>query len=91
MALARPSTVALAAVIDSSALWHAFVQHDVTPSAALVRFLVAVPVSAAMLGLLRAVTEPYRRSGPTIRAVAERMDTVDRTGPVGTADAETRS
>ena len=77
MAFARPSTVALATLMDSSALWHAFVRHDVAASTALVRFLIAVPVSAAMLAILRTVTDPYRRPGPTIRAVAERLDGPD--------------
>lgn len=77
MALARPGTMALAAAIDSPALWHAFVEHDLAPSTALLRFLIAVPVSAAMLAVLRALTAPYRRPQSTIRAVAERLDTED--------------
>jgi hypothetical protein len=75
MALARPGTLALAAAIDSPALWHAFVAHDLTASTALLRYLVAVPVSAAMLAALRALTAPYRQPEPPIRAVAERLDT----------------
>jgi cobalamin synthase len=76
--LIRPSTVAVAALIDSSALYHAFLRHDLDQSAAVVRFLVAVPVSAAMLAMLRAITAPYRGPGRTIRAVAERLDTPQR-------------
>jgi hypothetical protein len=78
VALARPSTVAVAVLIDSPALYDAFVQHTLDQSAALVRFLIAVPVSAAMLAVLRAITAPYRRPGRTIRAVAERLDAPDR-------------
>jgi hypothetical protein len=74
MALARPSTVALAALLASSALFHAFARHDLDPSVAVLRFLIAVPVSAAMLAVLRAVTHAYRHPGPAIRAVAERLD-----------------
>jgi hypothetical protein len=75
MALARPGTLAVAAAIASPALWHAFVRQDLPPSTALLRFLIAVPVSAAMLALLRALTASYRQPEPPIRAVAERLDT----------------
>jgi hypothetical protein len=68
----------VAALIDSPALWHAFVRHDMTASTALLRFLLAVPASALMLGLLRSVTAAYRRPGRPIRAVAERLDDQDR-------------
>jgi hypothetical protein len=82
MALARPGALALAVAIDSPALWHAFVAHDLSASTALLRFLIAVPVSAAMLAVLRALTAPYHRPEQPIRAVAERLDT-DDTGPAG--------
>jgi hypothetical protein len=78
MGLTRPSTVALAALVDSPALWHAFVRHDLSASTAMLRFLIAVPVSAAMLAVLRAVTESYRRPGRPIRVVAARLDDQDR-------------
>ena len=60
MAFARPSTLVLAAVVDSPALWHAFVLHDLSPTDALLRYLVAVPVCALMLMGLRAVTSAYQ-------------------------------
>ncbi len=77
MSLASPSTLALAAVLDGPALWHGLVRHDVAASSALLRYLIAVPVSAAMLTVLRAVTRAYGApAGPEpVRAVAERLDT----------------
>jgi hypothetical protein len=74
MALARPSTLALAAAIDAPAIWHAAVAHDLPGTAALIRFLIAVPVAAAMLAILRGMTASYRRTEPPIQAVAERLD-----------------
>jgi hypothetical protein len=76
MSLSRPSTLALAAAIDAPALWHAFALHDLPESTALLRYLIAVPVSAVMLAVLRALTTPYRKpaEAPAIRAVAERLD-----------------
>jgi hypothetical protein len=82
MQLFRPSTLALAAAIAAPALWHAFAAHDLPASTALLRFLIAVPVSALMLTVVRAMTAPYRRrSEPAIRAVAERLDADNADNP----------
>lgn len=78
MALARPSTLVLAAAIDSPAIWHAAVVHDLPGSAALLRYLIAVPVAAVMLAVLGALTAPYRRPDAPIQAVAERLDTEEQ-------------
>jgi hypothetical protein len=59
--LARYSTLMVAALIASPALWHAFVRQDLDPQEALTRFLIAVPVSALMLALLRGLTAGYGR------------------------------
>jgi hypothetical protein len=80
MALTRPSTLALAAAIDAPAIWHAAVSHDLPGSAALIRFLIAVPVSAAMLAILRGMTASYQHKDTPIKAIAERLDT-DETPP----------
>jgi hypothetical protein len=80
MSLARPSTLALAALIDAPAIWHTAVAHDMPPSTALLRFLIAVPVSAAMLAILRGLTSRYEQPEPAIQVVAERLDT-DDAGP----------
>jgi hypothetical protein len=80
MGLASPSTLLLAAAIDSPAIWHATVTQDLSGSAALVRFLIAVPVSAVMLAILRGMTASYRHKETPIKAVAERLD-ADETPP----------
>jgi hypothetical protein len=61
MALIAPSTVLLAGVMSAPALYHAAVVRDLSPSAALERFLLAVAVSAVLLGTLRALTTSYAR------------------------------
>jgi hypothetical protein len=61
MYLARYSTLLVAALIASPALWHAFVVHDLDSVEALTRFLIAVPVAAIMLALLRGLAAGYRR------------------------------
>lgn len=74
MAIVRPSTMLLATLIDSPAIYHAAVAHDLTAASALYRFLIAVPVAALMLRLLRALTADYGHDERTIRARSERLD-----------------
>jgi hypothetical protein len=84
MALARLSTLGLAAVIDAPAIWHAAVGHDLPGETALLRYLIAVPVSAAMLAVFRAMTASYHHREAPIRAVSERLDGEDAPpGPDG--------
>ena len=78
MGLARPATLALAALISAPALWHAFVVGDLAVSTALVRFLVGVVISAVALHLLRTLTAGYQPPKEPIQAVAERLDTPER-------------
>jgi hypothetical protein len=59
--MAKLSTLLLAALLDSPALYHAFVAHDMDYTAALIRYLIAVVVAAVMLALLRAMANGYRR------------------------------
>ncbi|MEN3309551.1 MAG: hypothetical protein V7603_5753 [Micromonosporaceae bacterium] len=60
MFLILPSTLLLAGLIASPALWHAFVVGDLSTSTALARFLIAVPVSGLMMAILRGLTSGYR-------------------------------
>jgi hypothetical protein len=62
--MARMPTLLLAALLDSPALWHAFVTHEMDPTAALVRFLIAVVVAAVMLAMLRGLANGYLRVAP---------------------------
>jgi hypothetical protein len=69
--MAKLSTLLLAALLDSPALYHAFVVHDMDYTAALLRYLIAVVVAALMLALLRGLVEGYKRGNDTeARAVA---------------------
>jgi hypothetical protein len=64
MILGRYSTLLLAAVLDSPALWQAFVTHEMDYMSALTRYLVAVVVAAAMLAMLRGLANGYLRGAP---------------------------
>lgn len=57
----RPSVLGLAILLSIPALWSAFADGSMEITAALIRFLIAVPVAALMLTLLRMVTASYSR------------------------------
>jgi hypothetical protein len=62
--LARYSTLLLAAILAGPALWHGFVVRDMDVDTAIIRFLIAVLVSAFMLAFLRGITSDYRKPKP---------------------------
>lgn len=62
MQLAGFPTLFLAVAIASPALWSAFVTGDLDRTTALTRLLIAVPVAAVMLALVRSVTSGYGRN-----------------------------
>src|SRR4051812_43867285 len=57
--MARFSTLFLALLIASPALYAGFVTHQLDPQTALLRLLIAVPVAAIMLGVFRMITRGY--------------------------------
>jgi hypothetical protein len=59
--MARFSTLFLALVIASPALYAGFVTHQLDQKTALLRLLIAVPVAAVMLGVFRMITRGYGR------------------------------
>ncbi|MGI5236641.1 hypothetical protein [Dactylosporangium sp. CA-139066] len=59
--MARFSTLFLALVIASPALYAGFVTHQLDQKTALLRLLIAVPVAAVMLGIFRMITRGYGR------------------------------
>lgn len=59
MRVASFSTLLLAAVLSGPALWRCFVTQDIDQRTALVRFLIAIPVAAIMIGLLHSLTAAY--------------------------------
>lgn len=95
MGLARFSTLFVALLIASPALWSAFVTKELDPTTALLRFLIAVPVAAVMLAVVRMVTKDFGKDSPaedtdaTVRVEAiagepmARRSTDDRTIDAG--------
>jgi hypothetical protein len=73
MQIARFSTLLLAVALASPALWSAFVLHQLDTRSALIRLLIAIPVAAIMLAVLRSLTSGYSRNNtkkPAVRAEA---------------------
>jgi hypothetical protein len=60
--MARFSTLFLALLIASPALYATFVTHSLDLQTGLLRLLIAVPVAAVMLALFRLVTRDYGRA-----------------------------
>ena len=61
MGLIRPSVLLLALAMASPALYQYLVAQDLDLAETLARYLIAVPVAAIMLALLRIVTNGYGR------------------------------
>lgn len=61
LGMARFSTLFLALVISSPALYSTFVTHELDLQTGLLRLLIAVPVAAVMLAVFRVVTRTYGR------------------------------
>jgi phosphotransferase system glucose/maltose/N-acetylglucosamine-specific IIC component len=59
---ARFSTLLLAAILASPALYQAFVIGDLDIFTALVRYLIAILVAAVMIGLFRMLTRAYHEA-----------------------------
>ncbi|MET7420663.1 hypothetical protein [Dactylosporangium sp. NPDC005555] len=57
--MARFSTLSLALLISSPALYATFVTHALDVETGLLRLLIAVPVAAVMLAVFRLVTRGY--------------------------------
>lgn len=76
----RPSVLGLAIVLSTPALWSAFVAGSMGITSALIRFLIAVPVAALMLTLLRTVTAGYSRQALR-RQVAAAVAARSEAGP----------
>jgi hypothetical protein len=73
----RPSVLGLAVLLSLPALWSAFAAGSMGITTALIRFLIAVPVAAVMLWLLRMVTAGYARQAlrrEVVAAIADRAE-----------------
>jgi hypothetical protein len=80
LGLTQGSTLLVAALMDSPAIYHAFVAKDMPADTALARYLICVPVAAILLMVWHTIVDPYRRKGAPLRALAERLDTEDPDG-----------
>jgi len=71
----RWPVLAVALAMSSPALWSAFAAGSMSATDALIRFLIAIPIAAAMLALLRMVVSGYhRRADHHDRADAHRAE-----------------
>lgn len=61
----KPSVLVLALVLSGSTLWSAIMDGSMSVTTALVRFLIAVPVAAGMLHVLRSLTASYHQRPAT--------------------------
>jgi hypothetical protein len=61
MQIARLSTLLLAVALASPALYSAFVTHELETRSALIRLLIAIPVAAIMLAVVRSVADGYTK------------------------------
>lgn len=62
MRFASLTTLLLATALASPALWHAIVTRDLDPRTALLRYLIAVPIAAIMLAVIRGLTSGYQHT-----------------------------
>jgi hypothetical protein len=62
MQIARLSTLLLAVALASPALYSAFVMHELETRSALLRLLIAIPVAAIMLAVLRSLADGYQKA-----------------------------
>ncbi|MBG0818640.1 hypothetical protein [Planomonospora sp. ID82291] len=89
MPLTSLPTLLLALLLDAPALWRAFVLQDLDVVTALTRYLIAVAVSALMLGALRRVTASYGSGKPAVTGEGDVMNvSVDRVHSPGRRAAD---
>lgn len=70
----------VALLLSSPALWSGFVTGTMGTTNALIRFLIAIPVAALMLMLLRAVTASYGKRSTKQPAAADQAGPGHRAG-----------
>ncbi len=72
----KPSVLVLAVLLSSTALWSAFVDGSLSVTTALIRFLIAVPVAAAMVYAFNLIVgnNAARAAAPPPQPTAEASD-----------------
>jgi hypothetical protein len=84
MGLIRPSTLLLALLMSTPALYRYFISQDLDVTSALGRYLLAVPVAAVMLALVRFVTTGYgQRTEPGPSSLQGTQPSPAESEPVG--------
>jgi hypothetical protein len=58
----RASVLLIAMLMSGPAIYSAFIVGTMSPVTALIRFLIAVPVAAAMMMVYRSVTASYHKA-----------------------------
>ncbi|HEX2902196.1 MAG TPA: hypothetical protein VHO01_01955 [Jatrophihabitans sp.] len=81
----KPSTLLIAVVLSSTALWSGFVTGSMSVTTALIRFLIAVPIAAAMTFALQAITRSYGKAS----AARQRASAAEDTAPVSLDGSQT--
>lgn len=56
----RGSVLLAALLFSAPTFWQAFVRQDISIDTAIVRFLIALPVAAVLIGAVRVATRPRR-------------------------------
>lgn len=70
----KPSVLLLALLLSSTALWSAFVDGSMSVTTALIRFLIAVPVSAIMIYAFNVVVRGNAARRPMPKQAVEPPD-----------------
>jgi hypothetical protein len=86
MGLIRPSVLLLALLMSAPALYRYFISQDLDVTSALGRYLLAVPVAALMLALVRFVTAGYgRKTEPVPPTLQGNQPATGEPEPVGSS------
>lgn len=75
MMLGLPVLV-IALLLSAPALWEGFVSGTMSETDALIRFLIAVPVAAVGLGIIRSITSGYTNAARRKARLAARNEAI---------------
>ncbi|MDQ1652551.1 MAG: hypothetical protein QOI35_1751 [Cryptosporangiaceae bacterium] len=86
MNIATPSTLLLAALVDSPAIYSS-AMGTMDPSTALFRYLIAIPVCGLMLAFLRSITKSYQDERQRVEDEAAAQERAEREQAEAAEDA----
>ena len=81
----KPSTLLIAVLLSSTALWSGFVTGSMSVTNALIRFLIAVPVAAVMTFAFKTIMDSYNKRNDAAKLPV----TLDDTAGVGLDGSQT--